>query len=790
MQRTSCRLSPVLHLAAGLVATQVWSITYLVPTDEALVEQSPVIVFATVEYTELAPVGYFTDASVRVEQVLKGRTDSLLVVRQQGGFADGRGSKVMGLPMLREGNRTLLFLVPGEDGVHRTVGMGLGIFFEDRGHLTRHDVPEDGFRNTERFSRWIADLEAGVKRQADYFADSIPGPQRNVQAYSLMSTACDSYASDYPRGTIGYLSIQSQTKGSRDAGVVFSLVRGTSDDVSAEWDQDTRTVTYTTARDATWSSAARQWNVKGYEYPAGAPELGLTGVVTPSGDRHRPVQSGSVTLAGGDLDPSYVRWPQWDSDYTRQSGEPDLGIRARIVDWSEDDRDWSDGVAEVNAASGIWNAVAGSTVVLPAVNPDLGEVSLRSFIKARIDVSLGEQAVVAGKGNILAKANVRYMCADTLDSTRIARMDHVVIDVSKSEHAKTQAGLRHLLLHELGHGLGLDHSADSAAVMAPGLDKDNLGFLHADDESAIRFLYAPGFGRPPSGGGDPDDDDPLDKSSRASVVAPYWTGPSGGFTVMPAKGRNSVTVTCGSRSREYEAENGVVTRLVRGDCGKNGLRIEGAAAGGWYWQHGDRNAAVAPLVHEDDLASAAPASSSDLLKAVVPGGVMAEATDTATWFRHDASKLVGIVPHLADNECSEYVTPYWHGRGGIVARPEEGRESVSVKVKCGRTHSTQSLIAGDDGVAVGLIERSYCIGGEGNPKEGRLTVKGAGPGGWYWIKGERNAAVGPLMCPALLGGPKAVDPGGVLSWTTEDGTFFQHDAEELIGVVPHIKSDN
>ena len=50
------------------------------------------------------------------------------------------------------------------------------------------------------------------------------------------------------------------------------------------------------------------------------------------------------------------------------------------------------------------------------------------------------------------------------------------------------------------------------------------------------------------------------------------------------------------------AENGLVTRLVESSCRGTGLQLTGAAPGGWYWQHGDRNAAVAPLVCSEALA--------------------------------------------------------------------------------------------------------------------------------------------------------------------------------------------
>lgn len=96
----------------------------------------------------------------------------------------------------------------------------------------------------------------------------------------------------------------------------------------------------------------------------------------------------------------------------------------------------------------------------------------------------------------------------------------------------------------------------------------------------------------PPGGGAPDGDD--GDPSACTLAAPYWSGPSGGFAVRPAPGRASVTATCGATTTEYTAEDGLVTGLVSGSC-PGGLRITGAAPGGWYWQHGERNAAAVPF---------------------------------------------------------------------------------------------------------------------------------------------------------------------------------------------------
>ena len=302
----------------------------------------------------------------------------------------------------------------------------------------------------------------------------------------------------------------------------------------------------------------------------------------------------------------------------------------------------------------------------------------------------------------------------------------------------------------------------------------NMGWAHHVSAKVGATTRVPVPQPQPEPGPEPEPEPPA---SDCTLVAPYWTGPTGGFTVRPALGRTSVSLTCGGRTTEYMAEDGLVTRLVESSCRGTGLELTGAAPGGWYWQHGDRNAAVAPLVCSEALGGP---------PAVVPGGITADATDDGTLIRHDTARLIGIVPHLAGNDCSEYVTPYWQGDGGVVVRPAEGRETVRVRVQCGRTYSTMTPSAGEDGVIAELVRKSYCTDDEGGPRQGRLTVTGAAPGGWYWIRGGANAAVGPLMCVDLLGGPGAVDPGGVNSRATEDGTHVEHEINRLIGVVPHL----
>ncbi|MYF95980.1 MAG: matrixin family metalloprotease, partial [Holophagales bacterium] len=159
--------------AATLLASPVSSTIYVIPSDEELLAETPLVVYGVVQHTTVLPDQRNTDAFVRVERVLKGSIPGSTVrVRQPGSTS----TRLMGLRMLRPGDTVLLFLRPEAPGIYHTVDLGLGAFFEDRNHLDRH-IGESGFRHTDRFNDWIAHRVAGVARDADYRVDSIPGPK-------------------------------------------------------------------------------------------------------------------------------------------------------------------------------------------------------------------------------------------------------------------------------------------------------------------------------------------------------------------------------------------------------------------------------------------------------------------------------------------------------------------------------------------------------------------------------------------------------------------------------------
>ena len=217
LPRQSCAV--VAALLAAFVGAPVAAMTYVLPSDESMVDRAPVIVFGRVLSAAPAPADLrlpATDFTVELEEILKGTaTGSTVVVRQLGGTGPGGlAMRVGGLPMLQEGERVLLFLSE-RNGVFRTVDFALGIFFETRvagGTLLEREpsLRENvldlrgtnradreallGPRNRDAFRRWIRDRAAGIERPADYFVpedEVVRMPTAVASPYRFLRTGED-----------------------------------------------------------------------------------------------------------------------------------------------------------------------------------------------------------------------------------------------------------------------------------------------------------------------------------------------------------------------------------------------------------------------------------------------------------------------------------------------------------------------------------------------------------------------------------------------------------------------
>ena len=104
--------------------------TYVIPPDDFLVRESPVIVRARVRSVHVARRGeaFITEIELRTLETLRGTAPEQFILRQPGGAIGDEGWVVPGLGDYRAGEEVLLFLVPGPSGTYRPWGWGLGKF--------------------------------------------------------------------------------------------------------------------------------------------------------------------------------------------------------------------------------------------------------------------------------------------------------------------------------------------------------------------------------------------------------------------------------------------------------------------------------------------------------------------------------------------------------------------------------------------------------------------------------------------------------------------------------------
>jgi hypothetical protein len=117
-----------------LLASAAHAVTYIVPEDRVMIQQSADIVVATgvtslVERNESGAI--VTRYMLRIEEVLKGSraAGEHLVLTERGGVLGERVTYIPGTPRYQPGERYLVFTEANRNGEPVTYGMGLGQFF-------------------------------------------------------------------------------------------------------------------------------------------------------------------------------------------------------------------------------------------------------------------------------------------------------------------------------------------------------------------------------------------------------------------------------------------------------------------------------------------------------------------------------------------------------------------------------------------------------------------------------------------------------------------------------------
>jgi hypothetical protein len=124
----------VVPLILLLLSTAAQAVTYIVPEDREMIQQSDEIVVAVgvasyVERNERG--GIVTRSTLRIEEVLKGprSVGDHLVITERGGVLGDSVQHIPGTPEYEPGARYLVFTEANRDGEPVTYGMGLGQFF-------------------------------------------------------------------------------------------------------------------------------------------------------------------------------------------------------------------------------------------------------------------------------------------------------------------------------------------------------------------------------------------------------------------------------------------------------------------------------------------------------------------------------------------------------------------------------------------------------------------------------------------------------------------------------------
>jgi Matrixin len=181
--------------------------TYVMVADEALADQALVIAQVEIRAIAAGPADEApaTDYIAQVSEVIKGYLPaSTIVARVPGGLrADGLALRIAGAPEFELGERVVLFLEAGADGIYRPLHLMLGAFHvreSASGEIALRDLSgarqihrsgsenlaEESPRDLEKFVAWLADRAAGDVRPADY---DLPAKSLSLLKYSMLTPA-------------------------------------------------------------------------------------------------------------------------------------------------------------------------------------------------------------------------------------------------------------------------------------------------------------------------------------------------------------------------------------------------------------------------------------------------------------------------------------------------------------------------------------------------------------------------------------------------------------------------
>lgn len=233
------RLKVLLAVALMFGTPCALATSFVVPTDDEMVEKSAAIAIATVEgaYAQEANGTIETVYELRVERALKGAParGELLRIHSLGGILEKRGTFVPGEAHFEQGDRVLLFLSRDSQGRWRTTDMTLGKFrfvtstkgerllvrdmedvvgWDHAGRVHREQV-----RKEEGFLRFVQERARGRETATDYVVDA---SQVTLAPEGETTNAIGTNAAPFPAATYtDWVNNQPVRWGNNAQGLVF-----------------------------------------------------------------------------------------------------------------------------------------------------------------------------------------------------------------------------------------------------------------------------------------------------------------------------------------------------------------------------------------------------------------------------------------------------------------------------------------------------------------------------------------------------------------------------------------
>ncbi|HEY3052221.1 MAG TPA: hypothetical protein VGK04_02415, partial [Thermoanaerobaculia bacterium] len=179
-------LTCVLMLAIAAVAS---ATTIVMPTDEQLIQKSPLIVRGVVLRSEAVERNgaIWTETVLHVDETLKGNAGATVTIREIGGIIGDRITKIFGAPEYSRGEHVLAFLTETPRDDYQTVDLLVGKFSEksiggrrlwirdaDETNVTLLDAKFQPIlsanvdRDASKFEQFVVDRASGREGLANY----------------------------------------------------------------------------------------------------------------------------------------------------------------------------------------------------------------------------------------------------------------------------------------------------------------------------------------------------------------------------------------------------------------------------------------------------------------------------------------------------------------------------------------------------------------------------------------------------------------------------------------------